>query len=119
MPVMQERAIRAASSHDQADARAGDRALRLGTSGRGSMRQLRRYQGKFASVTQHHSDSDSFGVGWFQPSLYTTNRILPERIARTSVLQGPARGSVMKAIIEYDELAPDDRPQDDIHFDFA
>jgi len=32
MPVMQERAIRAARVHDQAGRNAGDRALRLGAS---------------------------------------------------------------------------------------
>ena len=34
MPVMQEGAIRAARSHDQADDRARDHALRLGASSR-------------------------------------------------------------------------------------
>ena len=34
MPVMQARTIRAARAHDQANAGAGDHALRLGASGR-------------------------------------------------------------------------------------
>jgi hypothetical protein len=34
MPIMQERAVRAARAHDQADPRARDRGLCLGASGR-------------------------------------------------------------------------------------
>ena len=37
MPVLQKGAMRAARSHDQADARAGDRGLCLGASGRGEV----------------------------------------------------------------------------------